>query len=65
MCKNGFEFFVTIVGTDGTFGQTIHASTVYRAQDIESNGQWADIVEVMADGTRVVDFKDFEKINPL
>ncbi|MBY0518553.1 MAG: hypothetical protein K2P81_16705 [Bacteriovoracaceae bacterium] len=65
MCEKGFEFFVTIVGTDGTFGQTIHATTFYSAKDIQMNGQWADIVEVLEDGTRVVDFMDFEKINPL
>lgn len=64
MCEKDYEFFVTIVGTDGTFGQTIHATTFYRAQDIILGGRWADIVEVLSDGTRVVDFQDFDTILP-
>lgn len=63
MCRQGYEFFVTIVGTDGTFGQTIHATKMYRAQDIITQGSWADIVEVLPDGTRVVDFQHFETIH--
>ena len=62
MCEKKYEFFVTVVGTDGTFGQTIHATQIYQASDIVSNGYWADIVEELQDGTRVLDFKHFDII---
>lgn len=62
MCKNDYEFFVSVVGTDSTFGQTIHATKVYRASDIIRNGNWADLMEVLPDGTKVVDFTDFDVI---
>jgi inward rectifier potassium channel len=65
MCENNYEFFVTLIGTDGTFGQTIHATKIYKAEDIVSEGSWLDIVEFLPDGTRVLDFKNFDVINPI
>lgn len=62
MCKKGYEFIVTIVGTDGTFGQTIYATKVYSADDIVASGKWGRLGDVLADGTRVVDLNEFDKI---
>lgn len=57
------EFLVTLIGTDGTFGQTIHATHVYRAEDIAWNRNFKDIVKVLPDRTREVDFGNFNELN--
>jgi inward rectifier potassium channel len=62
MCDEGYEFIVSIIGTDATFGQTIYSTQVYFAEDIVAQGRWGNIGEVLPDGTRVVDLKDFDTI---
>jgi len=64
MCKEGYEYVVTIIGTDGTFGQTIFSSQVYFANDVVVDGEWAVIGEILPDGSRIVDLKDFNIIYP-
>ncbi len=64
MCDAGLEFIITIVGTDGTLGQTIYASNVYTGEDIVKAGSWGHIGEILPDGRRVVDLKNFDVINP-
>ncbi|MCE3011943.1 MAG: ion channel [Proteobacteria bacterium] len=56
-----FEFFVTIIGIDGTFGQTIHASKIYKTSQILWDRPFEDIVEVGEDGTRHIYFNKFQK----
>lgn len=55
------EILVTLVGTDSTFGQTIHASKLYQAEDILWNRRFRDMVNVLPDGTREVDFSQFNQ----
>lgn len=62
MINNNFEFIVSIIGTDVTFGQTIHSTHIYNASDIVRSGVWSKIGDIHADGTRVVDLKDFDTI---
>jgi len=53
------EFFVAMVGTDGTFGQTIHATHIYRFSDIQWGKTFKDMVTVMPDGSREIDYANF------
>ena len=56
------EFIVALIGTDSTFGQTIHSTTMYQAKDIRWNKQFKDMVTVTPDGTRDVDFANFNEL---
>lgn len=56
------EIIVTVVGTDSTFGQTVHATQMYQLDDIVTGKRWADMVEVQADGTRHVDYAEFDRM---
>jgi inward rectifier potassium channel len=53
------EIFVTMVGTDGTFGQTIHATHTYQYSDIQWGKSFKDMVTVMPDGSREIDYANF------
>lgn len=64
MIEQGMEFFVTLMGTDGTMGQTIHGTHYYVASDIVCGGRFHDIVEIMPDGTRILDMAPFDQILP-
>jgi inward rectifier potassium channel len=57
--KMGIEFIVTSIGTDSTFGQSIHAVQTYSPEDIEWNKHFADMVEVCPDGSRIIDYSKF------
>ena len=63
--KQKSEFFVTMVGTDGTFGQTIHATHVYQACDISWSKRFKDMVKLHADGSREIDYANFHLIEPV
>ncbi len=54
------EIIVTVVGTDSTFGQTVHATQLYQLDDIISGKRWSDMVEVRPDGTRLIDYAKFD-----
>jgi inward rectifier potassium channel len=56
------EFFVTVIGIDGTFGQNIHATHFYRPPYIHKGGKFADIIKVESNGVRVIDFGPFDDI---
>jgi inward rectifier potassium channel len=55
------QIFVTLIGHDETFGQTIHARQVYQAQDILWNRRFTDIMGVTAEGARLVDYTAFHE----
>jgi inward rectifier potassium channel len=56
------EFLVSVRGLDETFGQTIYSTAMYRAADLVEGGQFADILTIHADGTRIIDFSEFDKM---
>ncbi len=56
------EIIVTVVGTDSTFGQTVHANQLYQLDDIVTGKRWADMVEVQSDGTRHIDYAEFDRM---
>ncbi len=59
--KQNTEFFVTMMGTDGTFGQTIHSTHVYYPSDISWGKKFMDMVVLLPDGTRVIDYANFHQ----
>lgn len=56
------EIIVALIGTDSTFGQTIHSTYTYQAKDIRWNKQFKDMVFVHPDGTREVDYANFNQL---
>jgi inward rectifier potassium channel len=58
----GIEIMVTTIGVDGTFGQTISAVHVYRSEDIVWNRNFKDMVKVHKDGTREIDYENFDAL---
>lgn len=56
------EIIVTVVGTDSTFGQTVHATQLYQLDDIVAGKRWSDMVEVLPDGTRIIDYAEFDRM---
>lgn len=57
--KMDMEIIVTAIGTDSTFGQTIHAIHSYRPEHFVFNKNFQDMVEFRQDGTRIVDYSKF------
>lgn len=56
------EFLIAVRGLDDTFGQTIHDTRTYRPESIVFGGQYHDVVELKRDGTRIIDFANFQKL---
>jgi inward rectifier potassium channel len=59
------ELVVTLLGTDETFSQTIHARHSYIASEILWNRRFADILTRTPDGRRAVDYQYFHEVLPL
>jgi hypothetical protein len=53
---------LTINGIDETSAQPLHARYQYRMNDIVPNAHFVDIVKVLDDGTREIDYKNFHLI---
>ncbi len=56
------EILVSMIGTDGTMGQTIHASKSYQVKDIIWEKKFKDMVTLLPDGTRIVDYANFNEV---
>lgn len=56
------EFFVTMLGTDGTLGQTIHSTHVYFPKDLSWGKIFKDMVRLLPNGTREIDYANFNEI---
>ncbi len=56
------EIIVTVVGTDSTFGQTVHATQLYELDDIVTGKRWSDMVEVKPGGVRHIDYAEFDRM---
>jgi inward rectifier potassium channel len=59
------EFVVSLVGTDETIAQTIHARWSYLPAEIVWNARFADILTVLPDGRRLVDYARFHDTVPV
>ena len=58
------SFIVTLTGTDETVSQTVHARHTYVTHEILWNMRFADILMVMPDGHRQIDYARFHDVTP-
>ena len=56
------ELYLTLTGFDDTLSQTIHARCAYAIDDIAMNARFADVLTVLEDGTRVIDYAHFHEV---
>ena len=56
------EILVVLSGTDEASGQTIHARWAYRPGDIRWNAHFEDIIGVLPDGVRTIDYRRFHEV---
>lgn len=59
------ELFLSLTGYDETIMQTIHARYAYALDDIVPNARFADMLTVLPDGTRVLDYTKFDELVPI
>ncbi|MBK8258806.1 MAG: ATP-sensitive inward rectifier potassium channel 10 [Polyangiaceae bacterium] len=59
------EIYVSLTGYDETIGQTVHARKAYSLDDIVENARFADVLSILEDGTRVVNYHDFHETVPI
>ncbi len=59
--KQEVTIFVSVVGLDETFVQTIHARHVYSAREILWNRRHADVISTGPDGIRIIDYTSFHE----
>jgi inward rectifier potassium channel len=57
--------FLSLSGYDETIMQSVHARHAYALDDIVPNARFADMLTVLADGTRVLDYTRFDEVLPL
>lgn len=58
------EIVVLLSGTEERSGQTIHARWAYRPADIRWNARLVDIIGMLPDGTRTIDYRLFHEVEP-
>jgi len=56
------ELFMSVTGYDETIMQSIHGRFAYSLDDIVPNARFADIMTVLPDGTRVIDYGKFHEV---
>jgi hypothetical protein len=63
---DGFIFSVHTFSTVGygniTFGQTVHGIQAYKFNQVISEVQFADILSIAPNGTRVIDYSKFNDL---
>ncbi|GAC1352107.1 MAG: ion channel [Polyangiales bacterium] len=58
----GGELYLSLQGTDETFSQTIHARHAYKLDDITWNARFVDVLTLLPDGTRQLDYRKFHQV---
>ena len=56
------EIFLDLSGYDETIGQIIHARQRYTPADIVLNARFADVVTILPDGARRIDYRRFHDV---
>ncbi len=59
------SIIVTILGHDGTYGQTVYARHIYYADDIRMGHRFVDVVSQLTDGRTLVDYERWHDTEPL
>lgn len=60
--KNKVNLFVSMNGYDEIYSQTVHVGFRYQQNEIKFSKKFVDVVEVLGDGTRKIDFTKFHEI---
>jgi len=55
---------VSVIGIDETFSQAIHARYSYVIDEIVWDARFADIMSLLPDGRRLVDYARFHDVVP-
>lgn len=55
---------VTMVGHDGTYGQTVYARHQYYPEDIRRGHQFVDVMSQLPDGRMLIDYEKFHNTLP-
>ena len=58
------EIVVVLSGTDERTGQTIHGRWAYSPSEIRWNSKFVDILDQLPDGTRTIDYRHFNDVEP-
>jgi len=58
------EIVVVLSGTDERSGQTIHGRWAYSPSEIRWNSKFVDILDQLPDGTRTIDYRHFNDVEP-
>ncbi len=59
------EIYLSLNGLDETISQNIHARYAYSLDDIVQDVRFVDVLVVLPDGTRVIDYRLFHDVEPL
>lgn len=65
LAQENLELIVTLTGLDETVSQTIHARHSFIVEEILWNMRFVDILSVMPDGARSVDYSRFHDVMPM
>jgi len=63
--KREAEIYLSFIGYDDTIAQTIHARHRYVLDDIVQNAHFADVLSMLPDGVRRIDYRHFHETIPL
>jgi len=61
---SGIEILASLIGTDETFSQTVHARHTWFADEVVWGGRFADIMERQPDGRVILDYQHFHTVLP-
>ena len=63
--KKRAEIFLSLNGMDETFAQPVHARCRYALDDIAQDARFKDVLRILEDGTREIDYRNFHDVVPL
>jgi inward rectifier potassium channel len=63
--KEEVRIFLNVTGLDATFSQTIHATHLYLAEDIDWNYRYIDVIDRQNDGTLELHLERFHDTEPV
>lgn len=60
--KNNVSLYVSLIGYDEIYSQTIHAGFRYKPSEIQFSKKFVDVIEILPDGGRKIDFTKFHDV---
>lgn len=56
---------VTLMGHDGTYGQTVYARKIYYVEDVRHDHRFVDVINQLEDGRLMIDYERFHDTVPV